>query len=98
MSEVGHKLLKAPIIEAVLDIGCDLPPGLEFEALGEAGREKLREIYPKFRRQIVHEQEIVQTGKSSTEVKTRFGPADAFWSGHVPVFGGRREGVGSIPP
>lgn len=38
------KLDKAPIVEAVLDIDCDLPPGREITKLEEAAREKLGDI------------------------------------------------------
>ncbi len=35
MSEPSQKLANPPIVEAVVDIDCDLPPGVELAALKE---------------------------------------------------------------
>lgn len=43
----------APIIEAVVDIDCDLPPDLDFEGLREKAGDLLRNRYPKFRQQFL---------------------------------------------
>jgi len=46
MSE-GLHLTHAPIVEAVLDINCDLPPGMDFSALQEPAKQALSSAYPK---------------------------------------------------
>jgi len=49
-------LTHAPIVEALLDLDCDLPPTLDFEALRERARQRLAERYPicrtKYSRQV----------------------------------------------
>ena len=58
MAENNFRLLKAPIIEAVLDIDCDMPPGKEISTLEPAAHEKLRPQYPKVRRVFVQTHQI----------------------------------------
>lgn len=53
MDDTRFQLDRAPIIEAVLDIDCDLPPTLDWNALQESAHEALRSRYPKVRRQLV---------------------------------------------
>ena len=48
----GLHLAHAPIVEAILDIHCDLPPGTDFSALQERAEQALSVSYPKVRRQI----------------------------------------------
>ncbi len=49
------RLPNAPIVEAVLDLDCDLPPGTKLSALEPAARERFGTHYPKFRAQLLHE-------------------------------------------
>jgi len=58
MADNKFTLLKAPIIEAVLDIDCDMPPGKEISTLEPAAHEKLRPEYPKVRRVFVQTHQI----------------------------------------
>lgn len=58
MNDTEFKLLKPPIIEAVLDIDCDMPPGFDLAALEGPSRERFRDQYPKFRRQFMQEHKI----------------------------------------
>lgn len=58
MSEQDLKLRNAPIIEAVIDIDCDMPPGLDIKELEEPARNRFRGTYPKFRHKIMHEHKI----------------------------------------
>ena len=53
MDPTHFQLDLAPIIEAVLDIDCDLPPTLDWNILKAAAREAFREGYPKARQQFV---------------------------------------------
>jgi len=58
MADDNFTLLKAPIIEAVLDVDCDLPPGKEIATLEAAAHERLRPQYPKVRRVFVQTHQI----------------------------------------
>jgi uncharacterized protein (TIGR04255 family) len=58
MSEFELKLPKPPIIEAVLDIDCDMPAGFDLTALEGPAREAFRSQYPKFRNQFLEEHHI----------------------------------------
>ncbi|MBI2316726.1 MAG: TIGR04255 family protein [Betaproteobacteria bacterium] len=53
MSDRSPKLKAPPIVEAVLDIDCDLPPGFDVAALETAFRDAFRGRYPKFRTRYV---------------------------------------------
>ena len=46
MNSTQFQLDRAPIIEAVLDIDCDLPPTLDWNHLNNAARKAFREGYP----------------------------------------------------
>lgn len=58
LDESGFKLSNPPIVEAVLDIECDLPPGREFASLEGPARDSFRDRYPKFRTQFIQEHKI----------------------------------------
>ncbi|RYD70261.1 MAG: TIGR04255 family protein [Verrucomicrobiaceae bacterium] len=49
------KLPRPPIMEAVLDIDCDLPPNLDFGEVEKQALEAFGERYPIQRKQFVHE-------------------------------------------
>ena len=51
MSDQFLKLKAPPIVEAVLDIDCDMPPGLDFSVLETPARDAFRDHYQKFRKQ-----------------------------------------------
>lgn len=51
-------LSKPPIVEAVLDIDCDMSPGQDLAALEAPARDAFRDRYPKFRTRFVHEGQI----------------------------------------
>ncbi|PYQ32076.1 MAG: hypothetical protein DMF56_02985 [Acidobacteria bacterium] len=57
MTDALH-LAHAPIIEAVLDINCDLPPTIDFAALQERAKQALSASYPIARRQITQRHEL----------------------------------------
>jgi uncharacterized protein (TIGR04255 family) len=58
MTGPEFKLPNAPIVEAVLDIECDLPPGLRIAALEDQARKRFRDRYREFRTQFVQLHEI----------------------------------------
>lgn len=56
------KISNAPIVEAVLDVDCDMPPGFDLAAFEERMRDAFREQYPKFRTQYLEEYRIERQG------------------------------------
>lgn len=52
----------APIVEAVLDIDCDMPPAFDLAALEGILQDAFREQYPKFRTQYLEEYRIEREG------------------------------------
>jgi uncharacterized protein (TIGR04255 family) len=58
MSEPELKLAKAPIVEAVIDVDCDMPPGFDLAALEGPAHEAFRAQYPKFRNQFLEHHRI----------------------------------------
>lgn len=69
------RLDRAPIIEAVVDFHCDLPPALHRGQFHSSAQKAFVEAYPEFRTSVIHEQELaVQPGKqpkSSTRQTVR---------------------------
>lgn len=54
MSDNRLKLKNPPIVEAVLDIECDLAPGFNVLSVEQEAREKLAASYPQARKQFLH--------------------------------------------
>ena len=54
-SDQPLRLKNAPIVEAVLDIDCDMPPSFDAAKLEAAAHDKLRDLYPKVRQVFVQE-------------------------------------------
>src|SRR5262249_44835402 len=52
------RLDNPPIVEAVLDLECDLPPGTDFLALEQSAHEQFKSEYPKSQRRYVQEHTI----------------------------------------
>ena len=55
MSEAVLKLKNPPIIEAVLDIECDLPPNFKLGTIETVARKKFAKSYPKLQHQYIQE-------------------------------------------
>ena len=58
MSESELKLTNAPIVEAVIDIDCDMPPGFELVALEQSASGAFRDEYPRFRTRFVERHRV----------------------------------------
>lgn len=71
MSEPELKLAKAPIVEAVVDIDCDMPPAFALAALEGPAREAFRAQYPKFRPQFLEHHRIEGKGDEVTKHSTK---------------------------
>ncbi|MGB5103048.1 MAG: TIGR04255 family protein [Steroidobacteraceae bacterium] len=68
MSELV-RLNHPPIIEAVVDIDCDLPPDIQWERLESQVRDSYRDTYPKFRKRFSQLHEI-RTAEDATIAET----------------------------
>ena len=65
MSDHELILKNPPIVEAVLDIDCDLPPTFDLVAVESAAREAFRDPYKNFRVQLMQEHTIEATGEEA---------------------------------
>lgn len=71
-------LTNPPIVEAVVDIDCDLPPNVDFLSLETAAREKYGDTYPKLRRRFAEVHEIKTTADASMSETSVKRTLDAF--------------------
>lgn len=71
MTEEPLRLRHAPIIEAVVDINCDLPPATDLVQLEEVAKERLRDAYPKTRRRIVQSHQFRAEAEKPPEFAVR---------------------------
>ena len=55
MSDSEFNLKHPPIVEAILDIECDLPPGTQIATLEDAARTCFRAHYPTYRQLLIQE-------------------------------------------
>ena len=58
MSESAISLPKNPVVEMVLDIECDMPPGFQLSAMEVGARQAFASRYPVCRTQFVQEHRI----------------------------------------
>ena len=56
------KLKNVPIVEAVVDIDCDMPPGFDLVALEKAAREAFEPQYSKFRAMFLEQHRLEAKG------------------------------------
>ena len=73
MNEENQPISSAPIIEAVVDIDCDLPAKLDLQSLREAAEDALRDRYPKFRQQLIQEHVFTKEGGAPPEIRIQQG-------------------------
>jgi uncharacterized protein (TIGR04255 family) len=65
------RFAKAPIVEAVVDIDCDMPPAMDLTAMEKQARDQFRDLYPKFRTQLIQEHQIKQQIGAAPEMSVR---------------------------
>lgn len=71
MSTPPFTLANPPIVEVVLDIECDFPPGLEIKALEEPSRKQFRDTYPKMRTEFRQQFQIESSPVGQLSHSTR---------------------------
>jgi uncharacterized protein (TIGR04255 family) len=67
----GLKLAHAPIIEAVVDINCDLPPALDLAAIQDRAKQAFSGWYPRARRQMTQRHEFSAAATEAGGVAVR---------------------------
>ncbi|RKX44577.1 MAG: hypothetical protein DRP64_06300 [Verrucomicrobia bacterium] len=70
MDKMNPKLSNAPIVEAVVDIDCDMPTTFEVENVIEQATALFKESYPKTRKRYVHQHEIKQKIGGDAEISS----------------------------
>jgi uncharacterized protein (TIGR04255 family) len=71
MVNASQRLRNPPIVEAVLDIDCDLPPGFDLAALEVRSRALFADQYPKFRIQLMQEFEVEAQADTPRSISAR---------------------------
>ena len=67
------KLLNPPIVEAVLDVDCDLPAGFDLTALKEPALKHFGDQFPKVQTQFVQQHKIETTADTPPNISTSLG-------------------------
>lgn len=70
MSAAVPSGLATPIVEAVLDIECDMPPALDLGALETQATAAFRDRYPKLRKEFIQEHKIEALAETPPKVST----------------------------
>jgi uncharacterized protein (TIGR04255 family) len=65
--ESNLRLKAAPIVEAVLDIDCDMGPTFDMASLEGPARDAFKDAYPKMRTKFLEEHQIKHIGDGSAE-------------------------------
>ena len=60
--EAPLKLARAPIVEAVIDIRCDMPPAFDLATLETPASDIFRAQYPKMQKQLIEKHSFVKKG------------------------------------
>jgi uncharacterized protein (TIGR04255 family) len=71
--EAPVKLRKAPIVEAILDIDCDMRPDFDFEGAVNSAADSFKHSYPVQRARHFAEHQIKQDGTTDPQVSIRGG-------------------------
>jgi uncharacterized protein (TIGR04255 family) len=79
MADVESKpfnLKTSPIVEAILDIDCEFPPGLSLPELEASAQESLRATYPQLQKRVLQQVQIRQQGGGPPEHEVLLGGLD----------------------
>ncbi|MDZ4760964.1 MAG: TIGR04255 family protein [Alphaproteobacteria bacterium] len=67
------RLKSPPIVEAVVDIDCDLPPSLDLAALEPVATDRLKDGYPLARKQYLQQMQFEAKGEEPPKFSTKQG-------------------------
>ena len=73
MNETTIKLDHPPIVEAVVDIDCDFPPGFDLQKIEEAAAKAFGDRYPKHRQQHTAEHQVEIRAGAAHQIAARVG-------------------------
>ena len=73
MSDRLIDLKSPPIIEAVLDIECDMPPAFHLAALESRAHDTFRDQYPKLQKQLIETHSFVKKGEEPPTISATQG-------------------------
>ena len=73
MSGMESKLIKAPIVEAVIDIDCDMPPDFCLALLEKPSCKCFQDRYPNLRFQYIHETKVETKSDETSQLSRRHG-------------------------
>lgn len=73
MSDTTFRLSNAPIIEAVIEIRCDVGPTLDLAAIEGAAFDLFRDQYPKFQQQFIEAHRVERHGNETPRVSAQRG-------------------------
>ena len=65
------RLLLSPIVEAIIDIQCDVPPETDFGELQDRAKQSLSAVYPKVRPQVIRTHHLGVLGPSEGAIPQR---------------------------
>lgn len=71
MNDSHLQLTSAPIVEAVLDVDCDLPASIDVSSLEASAQTRLCDVYPKFRKRFVQEMQFETKDGEAPKVSAR---------------------------
>jgi uncharacterized protein (TIGR04255 family) len=60
-----------PIVEVIVDIDCELPPGVNLADLETSARDSLRDGYPQLQKRLLQQVQIRQQGDAAPEHELR---------------------------
>ena len=73
MSEPISQSLQNPVVEAVVDLECDLPPGFQLAALEAPAREVFSERYPVCRTQFLQQHTLETKSEAGVQYSVKHG-------------------------
>lgn len=73
MKSESFKLPHPPIVEAIIDIDCDLPPKLDFSQVERTAGDVLQDAYPKMRRQMLQGHSITPKDEQTLSIGIHHG-------------------------
>lgn len=71
MTNAANRLRNPPIMEAVLDIECDLPPGNKLSDIEGRAKKEFSRYYPKTRIQFIQEHKIESKMEEAPKIEVR---------------------------
>ncbi len=75
--QVPSRVPHPPIVEAIVDIDCELPPGMKLEDIETTARDSLQDNYPQLQKRLLQQFQIRQQGEGPPEHEVGDGRLEA---------------------